>query len=183
MNDYYYRINRQREIEAWNEWVVNIMCNCEYKVTLQSNLKTANSSKFLIERKVSDLSKNLSYLRFRLNKCLVGRRDPIDDATVPLLMPVIEGRLDSYSKGMTLHVHAGLGNLPAGTSVEAIRANILKIWGNSNFGVPDIEIESLEGIKSEEGWSSYILKEMKLGNFEVVDLKNLQGPQHIVRDK
>jgi hypothetical protein len=182
MNNYHYRANRQREIKAWGNWVDGIVAHCDYSVTLQSNLKTNNSPESLMEEKTADLTRNLEFFRRHLNQRLTGKRDP-DDADIPIFFPVIEGSLDSYSKGKTLHIHAALGNLPATLAQEDIEALILEIWKSAMCGISDIQIDPFKDLTAIRKWSSYILKEIKRGNFEVVDLKNLQGPQRIVRAK
>ena len=89
-----------------------------------------------------------------------------------MLLPIIEGSLFSPEGLRTLHYHVGIGNVPADMDIRELRKAIFAQWEKTSYGQMDIDFKP-----GNEGWISYITKEVEQGNTRCCDWLNAYVPE------
>ena len=93
-----------------------------------------------------------------------------------MLLPSLEGSMFSPEGRRTLHYHVAIGNVPADMSADKLRKTIWDQWAKSAYGQMDIKFKP-----ANEGWLSYITKEMEHGNTRCCDWGNTFVPECALR--
>ena len=149
-----------------------------HALTLQTQLKTYNASPARMAQQIEQAQQSIHYLRMRLNRTLYGNGSRRNPNLVPIFIPVLEGRHNTYDHNKTLHYHVGIGNLPNDCSTELLTDAVTQIWSSSSAGTSDVLIQELNN-RSPYQFSQYVLKEFDCGNLDVIDYTNAQLPQYL----
>lgn len=171
-------------IQAQAAFLQGIAGQCDYAITLQTNLRTYAVADSTVRARVTATEKALTKFRLRMNQLLTGNGWRRKAAYVPLFVAAIEGVGD---KDKTLHIHAALGNT-GHRATEATRAlleqGFRQIWVNTQVGTEqaglmvaadDVKVVLIDRARAT-GWLGYIGKEsQRKGRWEVIDWTNAQG--------
>ena len=164
-------------LQAQQDWIAGIARHCTHQITLQTNLYTHNKSAETLERMTTQAQAAINYFIPRLNRALTGngwRRKP---AYKPIIIPSLEGTLNTYDRNRTLHWHILLGNLPNYCTTELLLDATRKIWAQHEHASTNINCTELW---DASGYSNYIHKEARRGNFDCVAIQLLQAPEHLI---
>lgn len=164
--------------QAYQAYSGDLVAHCTHALTLQTNLFTCNNSAksidFKSERAVQAYRKFIPHL----NRILTGNGWVRNPNYLPLIIPSLEGKTDTYSKNKTLHFHLALGNFDSNRIDADSLEKMIDKWVSTGVGTNDIKLRKLaDGIES--GWGAYISKEVWKGNFDAVDFSTIQVPAHL----
>ena len=143
----------------------------QFAVTLQTKL-VVKREQDLSEKQSISLTDDFRIFAKRLQRDVYGmahRRKP--EKFSLLLLPTLEGPRFSPEGFRTLHYHVGFGNLPADMDIGGLRKAICAQWGKTSYGQMDINIKP-----GNEGWMSYITKEVDQGDTRCCDWLNAYVP-------
>lgn len=163
--------------QAQQHWIAGIAQHCTHQLTLHTNLSTHNKSAGAVERMTTQAHTALDYFIPRFNRAVTGngwRRKP---AYKPIIIPSLEGTLNTYDRNRTLHWHILIGNLPAVCTTDILRNAAQTIWLKHEHASTNINCSELW---DATGYSNYIHKEARRGNYDCVATQLLQAPQHII---
>lgn len=163
---------------AQQAYIADITTKCTHALTLQTNLYTCNNTPATIERKARQAINAFGSFRPKLNRLLTGNGWTRNLTYLPILVPTLEGTLNTYCRNKSLHFHVALGNFDRQRlSVDTVE-KLIGHWIGTGIGTCDFKLRTmLPG--NEAGWGIYMHKEAWLGNIDCVDLENLQIPAHI----
>jgi hypothetical protein len=157
--------------------------SCTHALTLQMHLHTLNAT----ERRMDKLNEcavratrqfisRLAYKAFGNG----AKRKP--NLYHPLVITAIEGTQNTYDKNKSLHAHIALGNILTENSniktEEQLRQIIRETWLATDYGKDNIDIKKMQN----NGWITYITKEMQNGNMECVSWENTHTPNAALFD-
>lgn len=168
---------QQQAAQAQQHWIAGIAQHCTHQLTLHTNLSTHNKSAGAVARMTTQAHTALDYFIPRFNRALTGngwRRKP---AYKPIIIPSLEGTLNTYDRNRTLHWHILIGNLPAHCTIDILRDAAQTIWLEHEHASTNINCSELW---DAPGYSNYIHKEARRGNYDCVATQLLQAPQHII---
>lgn len=164
----------QRQAAAvQNEWIAKLAEHCTHQLTLHTNLSTYNRSASTIERYETQAQSALYYFIPRLNRALTGNGWRRKAEYKPVIIPSLEGTLNTYDKNRTLHWHILLGNLPKHCTTEQLATAARTIWLENEHAKDNISCTQLW---YSIGFSGYIQKEKHKGNFDCVATHYIQAP-------
>jgi hypothetical protein len=136
-----------------------------------------------MQQRVYGVQAALAYFRPRLNRLLTGNGYRRKDHYLPVFIPAIEGRLNTYDRNRTLHVHAALGNVGhtvTDDSCSLLQLGITEIWTQTDIGTSDVRIVPIRQ-GTHQRWMDYTGKEAQdRQNIDVIDYSNAQIPQFIL---
>jgi hypothetical protein len=164
-------VDKQRQMDAIFDFYVEHSPHVEYAVTLQTKL-VVKRERDLSEKQRISLEDDFRIFAKRLQRDVYGmahRRKPQKFSL--MLLPTIEGSLFSPEGLRTLHYHVGIGNVPADMDMNKLRKSIFEHWAKTAYGQMDINIKP-----GNEGWISYITKEVEQGNTRCCDWQNAYVP-------
>lgn len=161
---------------AQQEWIAGIAQHCSHQLTLQTSLATRNKSQSTITRYTTDAHSALHYFIPRFNRALTGNGWRRNDNYKPVIIPCLEGTLNTYDRHRTLHWHILLGNLPNHCTTELLAAAARTIWLENEYAQDNINCSELW---NTTGFSNYIQKETRQGNFDCVATHYIQAPKHL----
>ena len=150
---------------------------CTHALTLQMCLPTLNASEKRMDKLYEQATRTTRQFIRRIAYEAFGngvKRKP--NQYHPLVITAIEGTLNTYDKNRTLHAHIALGNILTTHSNIKTEAQLKQIiretWLATDYGKDDIDIKTMQN----NGWITYITKEMQNGNMECVDWQNCHIP-------
>ena len=160
-----------------NKYLIKYAPFCTHAITLQTNLSTHNVSTTTMlclyeraQRTTRQFNRRLAYAAYA-NR---SKRKPLQYH--PLIITAIEGTLNTYDRNRTLHTHIALGNIintdSRIQSEEQLKDTIRECWLATDCGVNDIDIKTY----NNNGWVSYLTKEMNKGNMDCIDWTNTHIP-------
>jgi hypothetical protein len=141
--------DKLRHMDAVYDFYVKHADHVQYAVTLQTKL-VVKRDRDLSEKQRISIEDDFRIFAKRLQREVYGmghRRKPQKFSL--MLLPILEGSLFSPEGLRTLHYHIGIGNVPA-----------------------DIDIKP-----GNQGWMSYITKEVEQGNVNCCDWLNAFVPE------
>ncbi len=158
-----------------SQYLATIAEHSQFAATLQTNIKTRNVSRRLMEMHKERARQSLHQLRVRFNRAVTGngwRRKP---QYTPIFVASLEGSINTYDRHKTLHYHIVIGNLFERFDQQQVEQTLRQIWPNTEVGVDDILVKTLDS-EHRRGWTDYISKERTRGNRDCVDYFNAQLP-------
>ncbi len=172
-------MNKREITRAHDEFLGSLAQQCTLSMTLQTNLKTYNISKWQMERHVETAHQAMRSFKPKLNRLLTGngyRRNP---QLLPIMIFALEGTTNTYDHNRSLHFHIAAGNFDDKRLNVDFLETLVKHWTGTSIGTDDIKITSL--IRGREhGWGTYINKENYKGNEWCVDYASTQIPSHLL---
>jgi hypothetical protein len=168
---------QQNAALAQQKWIGNIAKHCTHQLTLHTNLSTYNKSDATVERLATEATTALNYFIPRFNRVLTGngwRRKP---AYKPIVIPSLEGTLNTYDRYRTLHWHILIGNLPQHCSTELLHTAARTVWLQHAAASADTNCTQLW---HASGYSNYIQKETRRGNYDCVATQLIQAPPQLL---
>ena len=159
--------------EAQREWIAQIAQQCTHQLTLQTNLATYNRAATTIERYAISAHSALNYFIPRFNRALTGNGWRRKSAYKPIIIPSLEGTLNTYDRHKTLHWHILLGNLPSYCNTEQLIDTARTIWLQHHNAQDNINCTQLW---HNTGFGNYIQKETRKGNYDCVATQFIQAP-------
>ena len=166
---------QQQAANAQREWIASIARHCTHQLTLHTNLHTHNISPNTMQNKSTTAEAALRYFIPRLNRALTGNGWRRKSAYKPIVIPSLEGTLNNYDRNRTLHWHILIGNLPQYCTTELLRETAQTIWLQHEAASTNINCTELW---HAPGYSNYIHKEARRGNYDCVAAQLLQAPEH-----
>lgn len=163
--------------QAQQEWIAGIARNCTHQLTLHTSLATYNKSASTVERMATEAHRALNYFIPRFNRVLTGNGWRRKSAYKPIIIPSLEGTLNTYDRNRTLHWHILTGNLPAFCTTDTLRDAATAIWLQHEHASTNINCTELW---DAPGYSNYIHKEARRGNYDCVATQLLQAPEHLI---
>ena len=163
---------KQKEMDACFDFYVEHSSHVQFAVTLQTKL-VVKRGRDLSEKQRISLENDFRIFVKRLQRDVYGmahRRKPQKFSL--LLLPTLEGSRFSPEGLRTLHYHVGIGNVPADMDFTKLRKSIFEQWAKSAYGQMDIDIRP-----GNEGWMSYITKEVEQGDTRCCDWLNTSVPR------
>ena len=158
------------------DYYVGLGSQVQYAVTLQTKLVVCRGAGLADKQRIS-LEDDFRVFAKRLQREVYGmahRRKPNKFSL--MLLPSLEGSMFSPEGRRTLHYHVAIGNVPADMSADKLRKTIWDQWAKSAYGQMDIKFKP-----ANEGWLSYITKEMEHGNTRCCDWGNTFVPECALR--
>lgn len=151
---------------------------CTHALTLQTNLRTCNNSAKSIDFKSDGAIQAYREFIPKLNRILSGNGWKRNAKYVPVIIPALEGKTDTYSRYKTLHFHLALGNFDINRiDVDAFE-KIIACWQSTEIGTSDIKLRKLvDG--QESGWGGYISKEVWKNNLDCIVYDHIQRPAYL----
>lgn len=174
-------IPRQLQLRAKHEiaqYLERIVQHSQFAVTLQTSLRTRNISAKTMQRFTDSARDSLQRFRLQLNRRLTGNGWLRKPQYTPVFIASLEGTRNTYDRHRTLHYHALVGNAPERFDAPALQSLMSDLWKRTDAGTADVVVRPLLAQRAA-GWSQYILKEQRAGNWECVDFSNAQLPQHL----
>lgn len=98
---------------------------------------------------------------------------------MPVLICALEGRLNTYDRGQTLHYHLAIGNFDRARIDEGFLTKLTRHWVATEIGTDDVLLVPMSA-GHEAGWGYYINKEHHSGNDMCIDFDNTQMPAHLL---
>jgi hypothetical protein len=168
---------QQQAALAQQEWIATIAQHCTHQITLQTKLSTYNKSASTVERMANEAEAALRFFIPRFNRALTGNGWVRKAQYRPIIIPSLEGTLNTYDRHRTLHWHMLLGNLPAYTTTELLHAAARTVWIQHAAAQDDIDCSTLY---DTAGYSNYIHKETRQGNYDCVATQFIQAAAHLI---
>jgi hypothetical protein len=168
---------QQQAAQAQREWIAGIAQHCTHQLTLHTNLSTYNKSAPTVERLATEATAALNYFVPRLNRVLTGNGWTRKPAYKPIIIPSLEGTLNTYDRYRTLHWHILIGNLPHHCTTELLHTAARTIWLQHSTASADTNCTQLW---HAPGYSNYIHKEAQRGNYDCVATQLIQAPAHLI---
>ena len=159
-------------MDAVYDFYVKHADHVQYAVTLQTKL-VVKRDRDLSEKQRISIEDDFRIFAKRLQREVYGmghRRKPQKFSL--MLLPILEGSLFSPEGLRTLHYHIGIGNVPADMDMKKLRSIIYAQWEKTSYGQMDIDIKP-----GNQGWMSYITKEVEQGNVNCCDWLNAFVPE------
>lgn len=164
--------------QAYQAYASALVDHCTCALTLQTNLRTLNNSARSIEFKSDGAMQAYREFIPKLNRILSGNGWTRNSNYVPLIIPALEGKNDTYSRHKTLHFHLALGNFDINRiDVDAFE-KIIDCWTSTEIGTNDIKLCKLI-VGKESGWGGYISKEVWKDNLDCIVYDHIQGPAYL----
>lgn len=177
---------KQAYIQAQADLLEGLANNCDYAITLQTNLRTYAVADSTRRDRLQATEKALTRFRLKMNRLLTGNGWQRKQEYVPLFVAAIEGVGD---KDKTLHIHAALGNVGHTATEETrklLEEGFRQIWVGTDIWTEqdglevassDVKVELIRR-ETAKNWLCYIGKEAQSkGNWEVIDWTNAQGTE------
>ena len=164
-------VEKFKEMDAIFDFYVEHSSAVEFAITLQTKLVVKRGHD-LSEKQIISITDDFRIFAKRLQREVYGmghRRKP--EKFSLLLLPTLEGSRFSPEGFRTLHYHVGVGNVPADMDIGGLRKAICAQWGKTSYGQMDINIKP-----GNEGWMSYITKEVEQGDTRCCDWLNACVP-------
>jgi hypothetical protein len=168
---------QRQAAQAQQEWIAAIAQHCTHQLTLHTNLSTYNKSAATVERMTTEAHTALDYFIPRFNRAVTGNGWRRKNTYKPIIVPSLEGTLNTYDRHRTLHWHILIGNLPAHCTTEQLLRAALSVWQQHATASTNINCTELW---HTTGFSNYIQKETRQGNYDCVATQLIQAPQHII---
>ena len=168
---------QQQAAQAQQHWIAGIAQHCTHQLTLHTNLSTYNKSASAVERMTTEAHTALDYFIPRFNRAVTGNGWRRKNSYKPIIVPSLEGTLNTYDRHRTLHWHILIGNLPAHYTTELLTTAALSVWQHHPTANNNIHCSPLW---HTTGFSNYIHKETRQGNYDCVATQLIQAPQHII---
>ena len=166
-------------IQAQEQFICNLTKHCTHTLTLQTKLKTYNAGPIKIQEQREQAIQAFRSFRPKLNRLLTGNGHIRKLHLVPIIIPAIEGTLNTYDRNRTLHYHLALGNFDTTRLDLNFVEKLIESWTATGVGTDDIKMfATITG--REQGWGSYINKEYARGNDQCIDLANIQIPNYLL---
>lgn len=162
-------------LQAEQKWVQEMAKNCTHQITIHTNLKTYAAKESAIEQKKLCAKQALRYFIPRFNRAMTGNGWRRNTDYIPIIIPTLEGTLNTYDRNKTLHWHILLGNIPKHIEIDYIQAETRRIWLEHEYAKDNINTSNLW---NAQGFASYTMKEHKKGNFECVETQLIQLPNN-----
>ena len=162
---------------AEQEWIQAMSKNCSHQITMHTNLKTYGIQPSTMQQRMINAKQALRYFVPRFNRAMTGNGWRRNDNYIPVIIPALEGTLNTYDKNRTLHWHILIGNLPKHIETDYIHTQAQHIWSAHEYAKDNINTTSLW---HAQGYASYTMKEHKQGNFECVETQLIQLPKHTI---
>ena len=164
--------SKLKEMDAIFDFYLEHSVPVQYAVTLQTKLIVQRGYD-LSEKQMISLTDDFRVFVKRLQREVYGmahRRKPQKFSL--LLLPTLEGSRFSPEGFRTLHYHIGIGNVPVDMSLNDLRKAIYAQWEKTSYGQMDIKINP-----GNDGWVSYITKEVEQGDTRCCDWLNAYVPE------
>ena len=168
---------QQQAAQAQQHWIAGIAQHCTHQLTLHTNLSTYNKSASAVERMTTEAHTALDYFIPRFNRAVTGNGWRRKNSYKPIIVPSLEGTLNTYDRHRTLHWHILIGNLPAHYTTEQLLRAAQSVWQHHPTANNNIHCSPLW---HTTGFSNYIQKETRQGNYDCVATQLIQAPQHII---
>jgi hypothetical protein len=168
---------QQQAAQAQQAWIATFAQHCTHQLTLQTNLNTYNKSAGTVERMATEAHAALNYFIPRFNRALTGNGWKRKAQYKPIIITILEGTLNTYDRHRTLHWHILLGNLPTYATTELLHSAARTIWIKHAAAQQDVDCSTLY---DATGFSNYIHKETRQGNYDCVATQFIQVPTHLI---
>ena len=162
--------------EAARHFLGNYRKYCTHAVTLtmkQTAWVRNSQGRSCIKLNEDRAHRTLRHAVNRLNRAFWLNAATRKGQTV-LVLPFLEGK----RYGNRLHYHLQVGNLPTGTTTEALRQALTEAWNNTEFGDEQMDVQALTGTH----WLNYITKEIGTKDTDCVDWDNVRVPKHLLQN-
>ena len=103
-------MNKREITSAHDEFLGSLTQQCTLSMTLQTNLKTYNISKRLMERHMEVAHQAMRSFKPKLNRLLTGNGYRRNQELLPILIFALEGTTNTYDHNRSLHFHIAAGN-------------------------------------------------------------------------
>ena len=166
-------------VKAQDRFISQLVSNCSYALTMQTNLRTHNISARTMEGYVGLAQNAMAEFRPKLNRMLTGNGYLRNSMYMPVLVCALEGRLNTYDRGRTLHYHLAIGNFDHARIDDEFLKKLAGHWIDTEVGTDDVLLVPMSA-GHEAGWGHYISKENRDGNDMCIDFENTQMPAHLL---
>lgn len=153
-----------------------------HAITFQSSLRPFNASDETLIAMRDNVIRSFLNCRCRMNSEMyknAAKRKPATHR--PIVIASVEG-LNANNRSLTVHVHAGFGNLPEQyrRDLPALEKLAKRCWCATKVGTPDIDVKATTDLP--EGWLRYSTTEQDLTYGDFVSWDLIQVPSAYLRD-
>jgi hypothetical protein len=162
---------------AEQKWIQDMTTICTHQITMHTNQNTYGIKPSTMQQRMTNAKQALRYFVPRFNRAMTGNGWRRNADYIPVIIPALEGTLNTYDKNRTLHWHILIGNLPKHIETDNIQSQAQRIWSAHEYAKDNINTSQLW---HAEGFAGYTTKEHKQGNFECVEAALIQLPKHTI---
>lgn len=153
-----------------------------HAITFQSSLRPFNASDETLIVMRDNVIRSFQNCRSRMNREMyknAAKRKPATHR--PIVIASVEG-LNANNRALTVHVHAGFGNLPEPyrRDMPALEKLAKRCWCATTVGTSDIDVRATTDLP--EGWLRYSTTEQDLTYGDFVSWDLIQVPAAYLRD-
>ena len=168
--------------QATREYTLRYSDLITHAVTFQSSLRPFNASDKSLIAMRDTVAHSFHNCLCRLNREMyknAAKRKPATHR--PIVIASIEG-LNSNNRELTVHVHAGFGNLSAQyrEDIPALQRLAEHCWRATKVGTSDVDVRATTDLP--EGWLRYSTTEQDLTYGDFVSWGLIQVPSAYLRD-
>ena len=168
--------------QATREYALRYNDLITHAITFQSKLRLFNSNNNQLIAMREAIIRSFHNCRCRINSEMyknAAKRKP--DTHRPIIIASIEG-LNANDRALTVHIHAGFGNVSAQYSEDmpALKKLVTRCWRATKVGTTDIDVRPTTD--SPEGWLRYSTTERDLTYGDYVSWGLIQVPAAYLRD-
>lgn len=168
--------------QATREYLLRYSDLITHAITFQSHLRPFNASHESLVAMRDDVVRSFLNCRCRLNREMyknAAKRKP--ETHRPIVIASVEG-LNANNRALTVHVHAGFGNLPEQYrhDLPALEKLAKRCWSGTIVGTADIDVRATTDLP--EGWLRYSTTEQDLTYGDFVSWDLIQVPSAYLRD-